>query len=76
VEACLHRPRDETRERRLAETGRAAEEEMPQGLAAGAGGLDGELEVRDEAPLADEVAKAPGAEGRGREAVGLPDAFL
>jgi hypothetical protein len=69
VEWGVELPGDQACEGGLAQARRAAEEKMPQGLAAGARRRDRELEVRDEAPLAGEVGEAVGARGAARGAI-------
>ena len=54
--------RDDVGEARLADAGRAEEQDVVEGLAAAARGLDGDAEVGDDLRLAHVLVEAPRAE--------------
>ena len=66
LEPGAHRVRDDLGERRLAETGRSAEQQVVDGLAAAAGAVDQQLQLFLHALLADEVAERLSAAARRR----------
>ena len=59
-DVCPHLEGDDVGQRRLAQAGRAVEEDVIEGLAALPGGLDGDLQGFDHLPLADVVGQPPG----------------
>ncbi len=64
AEAHRHLARDDLRQRRLAEAGRAGEQHVVERLAAPARRLDEDAEILAQLALADELVEAQRAEGR------------